>query len=99
MPHLTVEDLIRAARGAGGARLATIGGRANFTVRVRSDDRPIFVPDSTGRERTATNWRRLEEVVAIYNRTSSLRVTAYRDVGSRNLSYILRLVQMAVDGK
>ena len=97
MHSLTVEDLIRAAKGAEGARLQTVGGRAFFTVDVTPGDRLTFTPESTGQERMATNRRTLEEVVTIYNRTGSLKIPAYNETGSRNLSYILRLVKMAAD--
>lgn len=98
MRDITAEDIIQAARNAKGQRLVAIGGRSHFAVEVRSGrngDYPVFIPESTGRERKATNLRRLREVSACFNRTRSLKVPDYKDTGSQNLSYILALVKIA----
>lgn len=99
---ITVEDVLCVARNANGDRLPTIGDRALFIVELRSGrsgEYPVFTPESTGEERKATNQKRLAEVVAIYNRTASLRIPDYKETGSQNLSYILRLVNIAADTK
>jgi hypothetical protein len=94
---ITVEDVIRAARIKEGVRLPAIGGRAFFTVRVTGDGKLAFTPESTKIERNATTMRRLEEAVAIYNRTGSLKIPDYKSTKSFNLSYILRLIALAAD--
>ncbi len=98
---IAVEDLVRVARSHEGQRLATIGDNAYFTVEVRSGKKgeyPVFTPESSGEVRPSTNRRRLEEVCAIFNRTSSLTIPDYKETGSQNLSYILRLVELAAHG-
>lgn len=101
MAPLTVDDLIRVARRLEGQKLSAIGGRTRFTVEVRSgskSDYPVFTPESTGRPRPSPTRRRLEEVCAIFNRTGSLKIPDYKETGSQNLSYILRLVEIAASG-
>ncbi len=98
---IAVEDLVRVARSHEGQRLATIGDNAYFTVEVRSGKKgeyPVFTPESSGEVRPSTNRRRLEEVCAIFNRTSSLTIPDYKETGSQNLSYLLRLVELAARG-
>jgi len=94
MKTISVEDVIRTARAQDGKTLVTIGGGAEFTVRVEVD-RPVFTPVSTGMSRPATDRKGLEYVVDHFNRSGSLKTTEYAESGSQNLSYILRLVAMA----
>jgi hypothetical protein len=101
MKNISVEDIITVARRAKGQRLASIGGRSHFAVEVRSGRKayyPVFIPESTGLERKATNMRRLEQVADGFNRTRSLTIPDYKHTGSQNLSYILALVKIAASG-
>lgn len=93
---VTVQEVIAVARKHEGKTLPTIGGEASFSVRVENE-RPVFYPTSTGDRRPATNITQLEKVVDKFNRTGSLKTTDYSFTGSQNLSYILRLVEIASD--
>lgn len=93
---MTVEDLISVANSNSGKDLQTLAQGKPFKVFVENDN-PVFLAGPTGQVRKATNRRRLEKIVEQFNRTGSLRVADYKETGSRNLSYILKIIDLASD--
>lgn len=87
---ITADQLLAEARRLQGAKLASIGGRATFTVHVEGDSL-VFTPTSTKRPRRQPR-QKIEELLDIYNKTGSYATTTYHDV-TYNSVYFLGLIR------
>ncbi len=98
MLDLTVEQVLDVARQNRGETLTSLVRGTRFTVRVietTKGPRLAFTPESTGRERTATNQAKLEAIVSAFNLKRTLTTSDYAAFKSQNLTYILKLIALA----
>lgn len=85
-------DIVCVARKHAGQTLATMAGRATFTVRLEGEN--LFVtPTSTKIERRLSTGSK--KMLQEFNKTKSMWLGDYQDM-TRNSVYMLRLINLAL---
>lgn len=89
---IDIDSFIEFCKPLVGSKLKTVGGRAWFTLSCAQYNKLCYTPVSTRKLREHTR-KRIEMVLDRYNKTKSLKTTAYEGI-TFNASSILALIKL-----